>query len=52
VGKMKLVRFAEMDTFNHVVQAPFDEVFQKDYKLKGNWNKDFFKNSNPIVLEL
>ena len=52
MGKMKLVRFAEMDTFNHVVQAPFDEVFQKDYKLKGNWNKDFFKNSNPIILEL
>ena len=20
--------------------------------LKGNWNKDFFKNDNPIVLEL
>lgn len=50
--KRKLIRFAEMETFNHVVQAPFDEVFQKDYKLKGNWNKDFFKNNNPIILEL
>jgi len=52
VVKRKLIRFAEMETFNHVVQAPFDEVFQKDYKLKGNWNKDFFKNNNPIILEL
>jgi len=41
-----------METFDHVIQASFDEVFQKDYKLKGNWNKDFFKNQNPLVLEL
>lgn len=41
-----------MSTFNHVVQAEFREVFEKDYKLKGNWNKDFFNNNNPIVLEL
>ena len=41
-----------MDTFEHVVQAEFDEVFKKDYKLKGKWATDFFKNNNPIVLEL
>ena len=41
-----------MATFNNVIQASFDEVYKKDYKLKGNWNKDFFKNNNPIVLEL
>ncbi len=41
-----------MDTFDHVVQAKFNEVFEKDYKLKGNWNRDFFWNSNPIILEL
>jgi tRNA (guanine-N7-)-methyltransferase len=52
VAKRKLARFAEMNTFNHVVQAEFSEVFEKDYKLKGNWNKDFFNNNNPIVLEL
>ena len=52
MGKKKLFRFAEMETFDHVVQAEFDEVFKKDYKLKGNWAKDFFKNDNPIVLEL
>jgi len=52
VAKKKLVRFAEMNTFDHVVQAKFNEVFEKDYKLKGNWNKDFFRNNNPIILEL
>ena len=52
MGKKKLFRFAEMETFDHVIQASFDEVFQKDYKLKGNWNTEFFKNPNPIILEL
>ncbi|MCB2197094.1 MAG: tRNA (guanosine(46)-N7)-methyltransferase TrmB [Bacteroidetes bacterium] len=52
MGKKKLQRFAEMETFHHVIQPSFDEVFKKDYKLKGNWSKDFFKNENPIVLEL
>jgi len=52
VGKKKLFRFAEMDTFEHVIQAAFDEVFNKDYKLKGKWASEFFKNDNPIVLEL
>jgi tRNA (guanine-N7-)-methyltransferase len=52
VTKKKLARFAEMETFDHVVQASFDEVFQKDFKLKGKWAKEFFKNDNPIILEL
>ncbi len=50
--KKKLQRFAEMETFPNVVQPAFDEVFGKDYHLKGNWNRLFFKNDNPIVLEL
>ena len=40
-----------MATFPHVFQPKFDEVFQKDFELKGKWN-DYFKNDNPIVLEL
>lgn len=50
--KKKLQRFADMDTFSNVVQPAFDEVFGKDYHLKGNWNRRFFKNDNPVVLEL
>ena len=52
MGKKKLQRFAEMDTFKHVVQPSFDEVFKKDYKLKGKWSRTFFGNDNPLILEL
>ena len=48
----KLQKFEEMAGFPHVIQAEFNEVFRQDYHLKGNWNKLFFGNDNPIVLEL
>ncbi|MCC8425032.1 tRNA (guanosine(46)-N7)-methyltransferase TrmB [Mucilaginibacter sp. UR6-11] len=46
MGKDKLRRFAEIETFSNVLQL--DEG--KPYK--GRWSKDFFKNNNPVVLEL
>ena len=52
MGKNKLQRFAENETFSNLIQPPFSEVFRKDYFLKGQWNKSIFKNDNPIVLEL
>lgn len=52
MAKSKSEKFAELRTFSHVIQARFDEVFRKDYKLKGNWSTSFFKNNHPIVLEL
>jgi len=52
VGKNKLKRFAENITFPNLIQPKLSEVFRTDYSLKGNWNKTFFKNENPIVLEL
>ena len=27
-------------------------MFRRDHPLKGNWRRDFFRNDNPIVLEL
>ena len=45
-------RFAENATFQHFVQPSFDEIFNQDHYLKGKWHKEFFKNNNPIVLEL
>jgi len=42
-----------MTTFPHVFQPSFDGIcFEKPFVLKGVWNRDFFKNNNPIVLEL
>ena len=46
MGKDKLRRFAEVATFNNVVQLDAGKPF------KGQWSKDFFKNDNPLVLEL
>ncbi|MEO8086858.1 MAG: tRNA (guanosine(46)-N7)-methyltransferase TrmB [Bacteroidota bacterium] len=48
--KRKLARFAENETFPHMFQPKmFPPV---DHELKGKWHTDFFKNQNPIVLEL
>lgn len=46
MGKDKLRRFAEIDTFSNVLQLDAGKPF------KGQWNTGFFKNSNPVVLEL
>lgn len=35
-----------------VVECPFWQLQKEGFALKGNWHKDFFKNDNPIVLEL
>jgi len=52
VSKNKLAKFEEMKTFEHVVQAPYHAVGHNDFHLKGEWASRFFKNENPIVLEL
>ncbi|MDL2315273.1 tRNA (guanosine(46)-N7)-methyltransferase TrmB [Bacteroidales bacterium OttesenSCG-928-C19] len=46
------MRFAENLTFPNMFQVSLDEVKASPFKLKGKWNQDFFKNDNPIVLEL
>ncbi|MBD99440.1 MAG: tRNA (guanosine(46)-N7)-methyltransferase TrmB [Verrucomicrobia bacterium] len=51
-GKRKLQHFAEMATFPHVFQPQLEDVFDKDYRLKGKWAADVFRNNHPIVLEL
>lgn len=52
MGKNKFKRFQENLTFTNLIQPEFDLIFNKDHELKGNWRKNFFKNDNPIVLEL
>ena len=43
MGQKKLIRFAELKTFRNVLENPVS--------MQGKW-KDFFSNSNPIILEL
>lgn len=58
MGKDKLKRFNEMRSFQNVYQcfnykdAEVINFENKVVKLKGNWHKMHFKNTNPIVLEL
>ncbi len=51
-SKNKLKRFRENDTFSNVFQPERDALVGTDYELKGQWNRVFFKNENPIILEL
>jgi tRNA (guanine-N7-)-methyltransferase len=50
--KNKLDKFKENENFDHVVQPDASFIMTNDYELKGKWGKEFFKNDNPIVLEL
>ena len=43
MGQKKLERFAEIRTFNNVLEYPEN--------MQGNW-KTFFKNNQPLTLEL
>jgi tRNA (guanine-N7-)-methyltransferase len=52
VGKAKIKKFEEMKTFPNVFQPAFEEVFGKDFHLRGKWGSDFFRNDHPITLEL
>lgn len=51
-SKNKLKRFKENESFSNVIQPTRDEVLKNSLDLKGNWNQNFFKNKQPIVLEL
>ena len=48
MGKDKLRRFAAVKEFDNF----FEPILKEPFDLKGKWNKDHFKNDNPIVLEL
>jgi tRNA (guanine-N7-)-methyltransferase len=49
-SKNKLKRFKENETFPNVIQPSREEVVT-DFSFKGKWHS-FFKNNNPIVVEL
>jgi tRNA (guanine-N7-)-methyltransferase len=51
LAKNKLRKFAQMKDYPHV-EEPEMELLKQGYSLKGNWKKEFFKNDNPLVLEL
>ena len=52
MGKGKLEKFADMRDYPHVFEYPYSVADNVPFEMKGNCNRDFFKNDNPIVLEL
>ena len=52
MGKGKLAKFAEMETFENVFQYPHSVIEQVPFDMKGHWRDQYFKNNHPIVLEL
>lgn len=52
MAKNKLRRFTEMKAWNNVFEPTLQPNPQEAFPLKGKWRQEYFKNSNPIVLEL
>ena len=52
MGKGKLAKFADMETYENVFQYPYSVVEHVPFEMQGHWREDYFHNNNPIVLEL
>jgi tRNA (guanine-N7-)-methyltransferase len=51
MSKKKLQRFAENQIFPNLFQPSPQEMYEREFELKGRWNTDYFGNKNPIVVE-
>ena len=52
MGKGKLEKFADMETYACVFQYPYSVVSDMPFDMRGHWGEQYFHNDNPIVLEL
>ncbi len=52
MAKRKIKKFAEVNSFANCFFLSYEESRAEGLPLKGNWHKNYFKNNNPIVLEL
>lgn len=52
MSKGKLAKFADMERYENVFQYPYSVIDNVPFDMKGKWRETFFKNNNPIVLEL
>ena len=52
MSKNKLSKFADMEHYPHVFQAPGVATDPSPFPLRGQWNERCFHNDRPIVLEL
>jgi tRNA (guanine-N7-)-methyltransferase len=47
----KLEKFAEFDSFSNCFWLPFEKK-DDGLAMRGKWRAEYFKNNNPVVLEL
>ena len=53
MSKGKLAKFADLETYGNVFQYPYRAMEAlPEFAMRGHWREQYFKNSNPIVLEL
>jgi tRNA (guanine-N7-)-methyltransferase len=52
MAKRKLKKFAEVNSFDNCFFLSYEESQSAGLPLKGKWLNNYFKNNNPIVLEL
>ena len=52
MSKGKLAKFADMERYENVFQYPYSVIDNVPFDMKGKWGEQYFKNNNPIVLEL
>ena len=58
MGKGKLAKFADMETYRNVFQFPYSVLSalrgeqEEGCPMRGRWRDDYFHNQNPIILEL
>lgn len=52
MAKNKLKKFAQVSNFENCFFLSFEDSKSNGLPLKGKWNSNYFKNNNPIVLEL
>ncbi len=52
MGKRKLPRFEEMKHFTNIFQPSPQEMFEGSHSIRGKWHAEYFKNNNPIILEV
>ena len=53
MGKNKLSKFADLETFSCVLQYPYARLETEGFPYKGSWRTKYFASpSSPLVIEL
>ena len=51
MGKGKLAKFADMETYENVFQYPYSVVEHVPFEVQGHWHEKYFKNNTYVTPE-